>query len=63
MEVRSDDPQDLAAIHNVNFAAFGRAYEADLVDRLRGVASIFSVVALIREIVVGHIFCSPVADV
>lgn len=60
MEVRAEYPQDLAAIHHVNFAAFGRANEADLVDRLRGVASTFSFVASIQKIVVGHIFFSVV---
>jgi putative acetyltransferase len=60
MEVRAEHPQDLVAIHNVNFAAFGRSNEADLVDRLRSVASTFSFVAVELDCIVGHIFFSPV---
>jgi putative acetyltransferase len=61
MEVRAEKPEDLEAIRRVNFAAFGRESEADLVDQLRGAASTFSFVAVELERIVGHIFFSPVA--
>ncbi len=60
MEVRAEKPEDIAAIRQVNIAAFGRENEADLVDQLRGVASSFGFVAVKSEQVVGHIFFSPV---
>lgn len=60
MEVRAEQPEDIEAIRNVNIEAFGRESEADLVDRLRGVASTLSFVAIASEQVVGHIFFSPV---
>ncbi|MBD2022227.1 N-acetyltransferase [Leptolyngbya sp. FACHB-36] len=61
MEVRAEKPEDIEAIRKVNVAAFGREGEADLVDRLRGVASTFSFVAVESGQIVGHIFFSPVA--
>jgi putative acetyltransferase len=60
MHVRIEKLEDIEAIHSVNVAAFGREGEANLVDRLRGVASTFSFVAVEFEQVVGHIFFSPV---
>jgi putative acetyltransferase len=60
MEIRSEKPEDVEAIHQVNVAAFGRGDEADLVDRLRGITSTFSFVAVELEQIVGHIFFSPV---
>ncbi|WP_373542594.1 GNAT family N-acetyltransferase [Chamaesiphon sp.] len=47
-------------MHDLNVAAFGRDNEADLVDKLRGVASTFSFVAVRSDRLVGHIFFSPV---
>jgi putative acetyltransferase len=61
MEVRAEKPEDVEAIRRVNVAAFGRTSEADLVDRLRGIVSTFSFVAVEFEQIVGHIFFSPVA--
>lgn len=61
MEVRAEKSEDVEAIRRVNVVAFGRKSEADLVDRLRGVASTFSFVAVEFEQIVGHIFFSPVA--
>jgi putative acetyltransferase len=68
MQVRAEYSQDIAAIHDVNVAAFGRDNEANLVDRLRGITSTFSFVAVesdsrserLRQRLVGHIFFSPV---
>jgi predicted N-acetyltransferase YhbS len=39
MEVRTEQPEDIEAIRNVNISAFGREHEADLVDRLHCVRS------------------------
>jgi putative acetyltransferase len=60
MEIRAEQSEDIAAIRRVNIAAFGRSSEADLVDRLRGLASTFSFVAVESEQIVGHIFLSKV---
>lgn len=59
-EVRLEKPEDITAIHKINTAAFGRESEANLVDRLRGVASTLSFVAVESGHIVGHIFFSPV---
>jgi putative acetyltransferase len=60
MEIRLEQPEDIAAIHRVNVGAFGRASEANLVDQLRGGAATFSFVAIAAEQIVGHVFYSPV---
>lgn len=61
MEVRSERLEDVGAVHSLNVAAFGRVNEADLVDKLRGLASTFSFVAVESAQIVGHVFFSPVA--
>ena len=63
MEVRLEQPEDIEAIHRVNALAFGREDEADLVDRLRDVVPIISLVAVDsnQEQILGHILFSPVA--
>jgi putative acetyltransferase len=61
MEVRAERLEDVGAVHSLNVAAFGRVNEADLVDKLRGLASTFSFVAVESAQIVGHIFFSPVA--
>ena len=61
MDIRIEKPEDLEAVRNVNMAAFGRENEANLVDRLRGIASTFSFVAVQSDRIVGHLFFSPVA--
>ena len=60
MDIRTEKPEDLEAVRNVNIAAFERENEANLVDRLRGIASTFSFVAVQSDRIVGHIFFSPV---
>ncbi|MEG4276168.1 N-acetyltransferase [Microcoleus sp. MON1_C1] len=60
MYIRTEKPEDLEAVRQVNIAAFGRENEANLVDRLRGIASTFSFVALPSDRIVGHILFSPV---
>jgi putative acetyltransferase len=60
MDIRTEKPEDLEAVRNVNIAAFGRENEANLVDRLRGTGSTFSFVAVQSDRIVGHIFFSLV---
>jgi putative acetyltransferase len=60
MEIRSERSEDIAAVRRVNLAAFDRSGEANLVDRLRGIASTFSFVAVESAQIVGHIFFGPV---
>jgi putative acetyltransferase len=61
MQIRSEQAEDIAAIHAVNRAAFDTRTEADLVDALRAQAApIVSLVAEDANAIVGHIFFSPV---
>jgi putative acetyltransferase len=60
MDIRTENLEDAEAVRKVNIAAFGRENEANLVDRLRGIASTFSLVAVTSNRVVGHLFFSPV---
>jgi len=58
---RAELPADVAAVHAVEEAAFGRSAEAELVDRLRATARPHvSLVAARGGDIVGHIFFSPV---
>ena len=58
--VRAEAPGDMEAIHAVEEAAFGRAVEADQVDRVRRNGhTILSLVALVDGRVAGHILFSP----
>ena len=59
--IRREEPVDIAAIHYLNEKAFGRTAEADAIDVLRdrGAATL-SLVAVIDNRVVGHLFFSPV---
>jgi putative acetyltransferase len=55
MIVRSEAPGDVVAIRVVDEAAFGRSAEARLVDDLRAAGdSVFSLVAVEGETVIGH---------
>jgi putative acetyltransferase len=60
MEIRTEKPEDLEAVRNLNIAAFGRENEANLVDRLRGIGSTFSFVAVQSDRIAGHLFFSLV---
>jgi putative acetyltransferase len=60
MEVRTERSGDVEAIRDVNLAAFGRANEADLVDRLRGSDATFSLVAVESDRIVAHVLFSLV---
>jgi len=63
MEIRAEQPEDVDAVRKANIAAFGRDSEANLVDRLRGVPSTLSFVAVEAGQIVGHICFSPVTIV
>lgn len=59
--IRSEQPEDIAAIHRVNHLAFGQEAEAELVNRLRANNKVtLSLVAVSDDQVVGHILFSPV---
>jgi putative acetyltransferase len=60
MMIRAEHPADIAAIYQVNAIAFGREHEAKLVARLRGLPHTLSLVAVVGDAIVGHIFFSPV---
>jgi len=58
--IRQEQPQDLKTIRAVNRRAFGQTQEADLVDRLRQHChDLLSLVAVMQNKVVGHIFFTP----
>lgn len=60
--IRSETFEDHGFVRRVNELAFGRGNEADLVDALRVNARPFiSLVAVVDEQVMGHIFFSPVS--
>lgn len=60
MIIRREEPQDIAAIRTVNEQAFGGSGEANAIDALRARgASTLSLVAVINDRVVGHLFFSP----
>ncbi|WP_079436813.1 GNAT family N-acetyltransferase [Zoogloea sp. LCSB751] len=61
MRIRNETPADVAAVREVNLAAFESPAEADLVDALRG--HTFPYVSLVADdkgIVAGHILLTPV---
>ena len=61
MYIRSEQPADQQAVHEINTASFETQDEANLVDALRTHASpIVSLVAEMNSELVGHILFSPV---
>jgi len=61
MQIRPEQPEDIAAVAEVNRAAFETGSEADLVDVLRQRARpIVSLVAEDGGAIVGHILFTPV---
>ena len=61
MVVRTERTQDHESVRRINELAFEQPNEADLVDALRANARPYiSLVAVVDEQVVGHIFFSPV---
>jgi putative acetyltransferase len=63
MDIRTEKLEDVEAVRKVNIAAFDRENEANLVDRLRGISSTLSFVAVQSDRIVGHIFFSRVSVV
>ena len=62
IEIRDEDPRDYSVVYEVERSAFGRPLQADLVNALRDSAEPkLSLVALLKDEIVGHIFFSPVA--
>ena len=60
--IRLEEIEDQKGIRRVNELAFDQAMEADLVDALRTNAHPhISLVAIVEERIVGHIFFSPVS--
>jgi len=60
--IREEHRQDIERIRGVNKRAFGQAQEADLVDKLRqNCDNLLSLVAVMRNQIVGHILFSPAA--
>jgi len=60
VEIRREEPQDEAAVHSLNRAAFNNGPEAALVDRLRaGCEGYLAWVAVEDGAVVGHILFTP----
>lgn len=61
VEIREEQPEDVAAIRVVNEEAFGQPAEARIVDKLRGACEgLLSLVAVDEGTVVGHVLFSPV---
>jgi len=61
VEIRREQPQDVAAIRNVHDLAFGRPVEGGIVDRLREVCpGCVSFVAVLEGGIAGHVLFSPV---
>ncbi|MFT5195144.1 MAG: putative acetyltransferase [Cellvibrionaceae bacterium] len=59
--VRPETTADHSAVYKVVSTAFKTADEAELVNRLRPILNVISLVALHNEKIVGHIMFSPVA--
>jgi putative acetyltransferase len=61
IQIRPEQPEDVAAIRYVNEHAFNRPAEADLVDKLRQHGKVtLSLVAVHESQIVGHILFTPV---
>jgi putative acetyltransferase len=61
IEIREEQPDDIRSVRELNQLAFGQPDEGVIVDKLRqNCGDLLSLVALIRDKVVGHILFSPV---
>jgi putative acetyltransferase len=61
INIRQEQPEDIAAIRSLNIEAFGRPQEANLIEMLRTSGGILlSLVAANEDQIVGHILYSPV---
>ena len=60
IDIRVEQPEDKAAIRDVNRRAFGADQECRIVDALRANGAVLlSLVAMLNGEVVGHILYSP----
>ncbi len=60
--IRSEQPEDVAAVREINEIAFGEPTEADIVDSLRRACrDVVSLVAAEGDRIWGHILFSPVS--
>jgi len=60
IEIREEQPADIAAIRELNRLAFGQDQEGNIVDALRADgAALLSLVAVLSDRIVGHIMYSP----
>jgi putative acetyltransferase len=61
LTIRSEQPQDIPAVRDINEVAFGQPTEAQIVDLLRAACpEAVSLVAVEAAHIVGHILFSPV---
>jgi putative acetyltransferase len=61
IRIREERANDIHQVRSLNDAAFGQPTEGHIVDRLRAAdGEVVSLVAVLDEKVVGHIFFSPV---
>jgi putative acetyltransferase len=59
--IRAEEPNDDEAISQVHIRAFGGTVEAAVVESLRGQGALLaSLVAVVRDRIVGHVALSPV---
>jgi putative acetyltransferase len=59
--IRDETTDDYPSVYEVNRSAFGRVEEADLVEKIRPLSrEIISMVAVLDEMIVGHLLFSPV---
>jgi putative acetyltransferase len=61
IDVRFERADDAGAVREVNDQAFGSPVEAQIVERLRASPGCISLVATRNDLVIGHIFFSPVS--
>jgi putative acetyltransferase len=62
IEIREENPGDVATIRGLNKLAFGQEQEGNIVDALRSnEAALLSLVATLNGGVVGHIMYSPLS--
>ena len=60
IEIRSEEPEDIEAIRDVNRRAFGQDQEGNIVDALRANGgALYSLVATKQGQIIGHIMYSP----
>ena len=60
VSIRSEQPDDAAAVREINEQAFGGALEANIVDAVRESPESISLVATLDGRVIGHILFTPV---